>query len=145
MDRAILELTETALSHLTPQDQLLFDRFFTNFQDAYLELFNHPLRGAFTDEEDAYFGRYVNRVIDALDRLGREDVQRLEFIWFYWIGMIEDLEESRAVTFARRRTQIEERLDTLPIITSPTLTSIPDGESLGCLVAWKNLPNPKKS
>jgi hypothetical protein len=92
-----------------------------------------------TAEEDAEFFPFIDQVDDALDRLGKEDVERLEPLFSYWVNVITALEESRAISFKRRRILIRKRLDTLPIISAPTLKSIPGGETLGCVVCMEEL------
>ncbi|KAA1114169.1 hypothetical protein PGTUg99_026703 [Puccinia graminis f. sp. tritici] len=139
MDREILELTQTALSHLPPQYYQVFDDLFRAFQAVHYELYSNPLRDRMTTEEAAEFFSSIGQVDYALKHLGKEDLERLEYLFSYWVNVITDLDESRATSFKRRRILVGKRLDTLPIISGPTLKSIPDGETLGCVVCMEEL------
>ncbi|EFP81816.1 uncharacterized protein PGTG_08066 [Puccinia graminis f. sp. tritici CRL 75-36-700-3] len=139
MDRNILELSDTALSYLTPEYRQLFRRHFELFQAAHRELYENALRGRLTGSEDAHYFRYMDQVDDALERLGREDARRLQYISSFWMNAIEELEEIRAVSFERRRILVRRRLATLCNTTAATLASIRNGAVSACIVCMDEL------
>ncbi|KAA1136929.1 hypothetical protein PGTUg99_006748 [Puccinia graminis f. sp. tritici] len=138
MDARVLLDTETALLHLTPEDQLLFRNLFETFQELHFELHNNPLRGRLTDEEFAHYSRYHTQAEQAMGRMGDADFLRLNLLWSHWTNVIGRLELARDISFNRRKARVTSQLDILSRRTAADETSIPDGAS-ECVVCMEEL------
>ncbi|KAA1133535.1 zinc ion binding [Puccinia graminis f. sp. tritici] len=146
MDEEMLQRTEEALSHLTPQDRQLFERHLRSLEAAHDQLASHPDRDRLDDDENRRYFSDRDEIEAALARLPEAVTQRLRHVLGLWEVLIFFLEESRACSFGIRRRLAQQLSQfTLSNTAAATLPTSPDGEALECTICNEELSLPDQS